>query len=136
MKLISKTIYINTYINRERERQRERPVKESRKVVLPQPEGPMTAIILAGSAKPVILLSNFLLSCAPKLAGRSTVTSSHIITIYGFCFGQFYTNTTTTLLNYSLLCCEWVLYMCTALAFYILCITRLLFYLYIVFNYF
>lgn len=56
-------------------------MKESRKVVLPQPEGPMTAIILAGSAKPVILLSNFLLSCAPKLAGRSTVTSSHIITI-------------------------------------------------------
>lgn len=39
------------------------------------------AITLSGSANPVIPLSTNFLLCPPKLAGRSTVTSSHIITI-------------------------------------------------------
>ena len=65
------------YIYKERERERERE-RQSRRVVLPEPEGPMTAMIRPDAAKPVTRLSKVVaMGSSPPILGSSTVRSSH-----------------------------------------------------------
>ncbi|CAN0902947.1 hypothetical protein LINGRAHAP2_LOCUS22289 [Linum grandiflorum] len=57
-------------------RQQNRPANASRRVVFPDPDGPMIALILPGSAYPWSLSSNLLVCPSPKF-GSTTVKSSH-----------------------------------------------------------
>ena len=54
-----------THTKRDRERERE-PAKESRRVDFPEPDGPIIAMILPGSAYPLSPSSNLLVCPLPK----------------------------------------------------------------------
>jgi hypothetical protein len=54
----------------------QKPANASRRVDFPDPDGPIIAKILPGSAYPFSPLSNLLVGPLPKF-GRTTVKSSH-----------------------------------------------------------